>query len=343
MKQLFFGSLLLLLFTACSPKIGTMVTKTYPPLEADSPVAVYLYQTDIPSGTESLGKVTVSDSGFSTNCDSVTVINLIKDEARKIGGDAVCITDHIRPSFWGSSCHQMAAIVLKMHEFEQQNQMESISIQEFTEVKNRKMERTLPKFKVGANIGYGWRGAKLPNDLSAYERSFYKKTMSGIIWDGSFHYYFNDVYGIGLQYSSYYGTNSDYAESNETGETGVLSVKNPITFIGPVFAMRTATNDRKWIFNLNFGLGYLGYNIKETFSNDYYKESGATVGFLSNIGGEYKLNEHWGIGVDLTAISGIVNSVNVNENGNRSTYTLEGKDGVGLGQFRLTTGLRYYF
>jgi len=342
MRQAFFGSLLLL-FTACSPRVGTMATKTYPPLNADSPVVVYLYQTDIPQGTESLGKVKVSDTGVSTKCDSVTVINLIKNEARKIGGNAVCITDHIRPSFWGGSCHQMAAILLKVNDSNQSNRPEDNSVTEFTEVRNTAIKSTLPKFKIGANIGYGWRTAKLSSELRGDIRDFYEKMMSGIIWDGSFYYYFNDYYGVGLLYSSYYTSNSIYAQFMPTGETGKLNSKHTITFIGPAFAMRAVTNDQKWIFNLNLGIGYLGYYANETLNSHYLKQDGATVGFLTNLGGEYKFDKHWGVGVDLSLIGGLLRKINIDEDGIKSTYIY--KDGLeeGIGQFRLTTGLRYYF
>lgn len=343
MKQtLILCSSLLLLFTACSPKIGTMVTKTYPSLSADSPVTVYLYQTDVPSGTESLGKVSISDTGFSTNCDSATVMNHIKDEARKIGGNAVCITDHIKPSFWKSSCHQMTAIVLKTNDSGQPNNPDN-TVKELAETQETTIKPTLSKFKMGVNTGYGWRGAKLSSNLQGDMRDFYKKLMSGTIWDGSFHFYFNDTYGIGLLYSSYHANGSIYAQMIESGETGTLTSKNTITFVGPIFAMRTATNDRKWILNLNLGMGYLGYFAKETFKNEYSKQNGATAGFYWGVGGECKFNKNWGIGIDFSMIGGILKEIGIDKNGTKSTHVYEDGSEEGLGQYRLTTGIRYYF
>lgn len=288
-------------------------------------------------------EVTISDAGFTVTCDSTTVINRIKDEARKIGGNAVCITEHKKPSFWGSSCHQMTAIILKVKDFAQSNDSIDNSVKELTEVQNAIMKPVLPKFKIGANIGYGWRRADL-GDLEGDQRDFYKKMMSGIIWDGSFHYYFNDTYGLGLLYYSYSASNSIYAQMTAPViETGMLNSKTAITFIGPAFVMRAATNDRKWFLNLSMGVGYLGYYIKETINNHYSKEEGATAGLQWSAGGEYKFSNHWGISADFTMITGLVNKTNINIDGNKTVEKYEQGSGIGLGQFRLTTGLRYYF
>ena len=345
MKQILLGSLLLLLFSACSPRIGTSITKIYPPLSAESPITVYLYQTEVPSGAESLGRISISDTGFTVVCDSATVMNRVKDEARKIGGNAVCITDHKKPLFWGSSCHQMTAIILKVKDFDQSSDFvdNSAEVQSAFSV----TKSTLPKIKVGANAGYGWRTAKLSSNVQGDIRDFEKKLMSGISWDGSFHYYFNDTYGLGLLYSSFLASNSEYGSLD--GVQGTLSIKRAITFVGPAFAIRGATSDKKWFLNFNIGIGYLGYNTNETFkgeytnSNKHFKGNGSTVGVLINWGGEYKFNKNWGIGVDLTSVAGILNELNVIEDGYRSTYVFEDGQEEGIGQFRLTTGLRYYF
>lgn len=305
-------------------------------MSVEAPVTVYLYQTDVPSDMESLGRIKVMDTGFSVICDSTTVINRIKDEARKIGGNAICITDHVKPSFWGSSCHQMTAIILREKEHDSE---ENLVANENVVIKS-----PLPQFKIGVNIGYGWRGAKLTSNIQGDMRDFYKKMMSNVIYDASFHYYFNETYGVGLVYSPYYTSNDAYVQmTSPVYETGKLNYKNTITFIGPVFAMRGTTNDQKWFFNLNIGIGYLGYYTNETFNNNYLKGNGATVGFLWNVGGEYKFNKNWGIGVDFSMINGILNEIEINENGYKSTFVFEDGSEEGLGQFRLTTGLRYYF
>ncbi|GHT78182.1 hypothetical protein AGMMS50262_20530 [Bacteroidia bacterium] len=137
----------------------------------------------------------------------------------------------------------MAAIILRVKDTQTGQAIDNTTVEEFVAIQQTVMKPVYPKFKIGANIGYGWRGAKLSSDLPGEKRDFYKKMMSGMVWDGSFHYYFNDIYGVGLLYSSYYANNSIYAQLEATGETGMLYSKDIITFIGPAFVMRTATND----------------------------------------------------------------------------------------------------
>ena len=332
----------ILLLSSCSPRIGTTITKTYLPTSEDTDIVVYQYQTEIPVGTESIGKVKITDTGFSTNCDSLSVIGIVKKEARKVGGNAVCITDHIKPSFFGSSCHQMSAIILRVSDFAYVQQTDSIV--QFTNEQSQIEKSSFSKFKIGVNMGYGWRNAKIQDGRSMEMHDFYEKLMSEAIWDVAFNYYFNDNYGVGLIYSPYDVTENIYVGLLETGEIGTLKAKTNITFIAPTFDWRWISNNGKWIFNTNLGIGYMGYRHKETFKNQSIEESSATVGFLWGISEEYKFSNHWGISLNFSMLSGLLNSLNVNENGRKYTLDLKNNnEKVGLGQYRLSAGVRYYF
>ncbi|GHT78178.1 hypothetical protein AGMMS50262_20520 [Bacteroidia bacterium] len=94
---------------------------------------------------------------------------------------------------------------------------------------------------------------------------------------------------------------------------------------------------------MSAGAGYLNYYTKESLNNQYWKLNGATVGFQWGISGEYKFSKNWGIGVDFSMITGILKEARIDENGSKSTYIYEDGSEEGLGQLRLSTGLRYYF
>ena len=164
-----------------------------------------------------------------------------------------------------------------------------------------------------------------------------------MVWDGSFHYYFNDTYGIGLIYSSYHASNSIYTRWQSTGESGKFNLKHTITFIGPVFATRVATNNEKWIFDSDMGLGFLGYCADGSLNRHYSKQKGATVGFRWSMGVEYKFDKHWGVYVGANTIRGILREIDIDENGVKSTYRYKNWKGEGLGQLRMTTGLYFHF
>jgi len=119
MKQL---SMLLigcaLIISSCTPKISTTVSKNYSALDYRDEVRLLGLQDPVPTDSEELGEVKIGDSGFSTNCGWDLVIDNAKMEARKIGGNAIKITEHTPPSAMGSSCHRITAKILKVENFD---------------------------------------------------------------------------------------------------------------------------------------------------------------------------------------------------------------------------------
>lgn len=107
----------LLILSSCAPKISTSISKNYSALDYREEVRVFGLQDPVPNNSEELGVLKIGDTGFSTNCGWDVVINKAKIEARKVGGNAVKITDHIPPSAFGSSCHRITAKILKVESF----------------------------------------------------------------------------------------------------------------------------------------------------------------------------------------------------------------------------------
>lgn len=329
---------ILYLLASCSPKVTSTMAKSYPSLPSEAPVKVF-YKEDIPAGSEEIGKVRVSDTGFSTGCDSLTVISKIKNEARKAGGNAVLIIEHKKPSVWGSSCHQMTAMVLNVSDLSAPTLAKDNSEESPTPVLLSE-SRMLPRFNLAINGGYGWRTAKLADGIEGLEKEYAEKLMSGFVWNASANYYFNDNYGIGMSYSSYSASNSSPAYTQE-GETGTFKTNDMITYVGPAFLMRYSQN-QKWIFNMSLGIGYIGYSSDSKFNRESVKLTGGTVGFETSIGGEYKFSKNWGVGATLSTNSGLLNSITVNENGSERNVKLGKDEKEGLGQIRIAVGFRYY-
>ena len=110
-KCLFF-LVALFVATACSPKVSKTITKSYAPLDYKEDVLVLDLQTPVPDGTDEMGTVKIGDTGFTNDCDWNTVIEKAKVEARKVGGNAIKITEHKPPTAMGSSCHRITAVIL---------------------------------------------------------------------------------------------------------------------------------------------------------------------------------------------------------------------------------------
>lgn len=114
MKQTGFLLLaVLVLFSSCSPRITTSIQKSYEPIAQTQEIRVLKSLNDVPQSAELLGKVDVGDSGFTNNCSYDTVLNAAMMEARKSGGNTICITKYLAPDY-SSSCHRIAANIYKV-------------------------------------------------------------------------------------------------------------------------------------------------------------------------------------------------------------------------------------
>jgi hypothetical protein len=106
--------LVFMLTVACSPTISTSIGITYSALSPDSEVAVIGVNEAVPETAKEMGVVEIGDSGFSTNCGYDLVIEKAKQEARKVGGNALKLIEHRPPSALGSSCHRIKASIMKV-------------------------------------------------------------------------------------------------------------------------------------------------------------------------------------------------------------------------------------
>ena len=265
----------------------------------------------------------------------------MKTEVRRAEGNGILMTEHKRPSIWGSSCHQMTGDALKITDFSATMPEDSIVKHLSTNNLPIRPKMTLPKIKFAANFGYGWRTAKLHESITGDMRTAFKKVLSGPVWDASFNYYFNDNWGIGLNYAGYYSSHDERVQNTETLAIGQFEIDNSITYIGPACLMRASSNT-KWFFNANIGLGYIGYSSKLNVIDTRTKTTGGSVGFLTEVGAEYKFSENWGLGANLSAISGSLGKVSMDVNGKKESVKFNSKEHENLHTIRLSFGLRYY-
>ena len=112
MKLLFHVLAITILCASCAPKIATTITSSRPPVDNFQPVEVLGLNEAVPDNAEVLGTVRIGDTGFSVNCAYDKVIEKARHEARKVGGNALKITEHKLPSAMGSSCHRIQAQIL---------------------------------------------------------------------------------------------------------------------------------------------------------------------------------------------------------------------------------------
>lgn len=345
MKKTLFSIAISLLFCSCMPpSVSRMIMKTYPPTDATT-VAVYFNKPEVPSSSESLGVVSVFDGGMSTNCDSVSVVNIIKAEAGKAGGNAAYVSEHVKPSFWGSTCHQMTATLLRINDFSGLDTTTTVSNHAIPDLKRIKPDRNLPSMNVDVKMGYGFRTAKISDEVDEFQRYVLGKRKSGVSFETSYHYYFNDWSGIGLMYSGYFSNvtiPASYQTDNET-ISGILTTRDRINFIAPKYIIRIIPADNFFV-NMSIAMGYVSYSAKENFSTDYYYNAkGGTFGYYYGAEMEYKFSMNLAALFSIGTLSASLNEFSVDDNGNKQMVQLEQgvREGIGVGNFSL--GMRYHF
>jgi len=332
-----------LIFVSCVPNVSKTITKLYPPIVTDSTFNIYYDNKEVPQEVDIIGTLSITDGVFTTNCDSVSIFNLAKKEVSQSGGNALLITKYSIPSISGSKCHQIEGIILRIVDNSDGILTSSTNIP--TTITDFKIEkpRYLPKVILSLDGGYGWRTATISPDLDYEQKQFLKNLTSGFVWDASASFIFKKGYGVKLTYLQYLASHSINAYNNETYQTGTLSTKHNISYVGPAFVTSAALGKYKnWISVGYVGLGYMMYYDSTTFRNDFETYTGATVGFQLGWSIDYKIYPELAIGINAELLSGILTSWEVNSNGNKYNESLPANSGEGLGQFRIMAGLRYY-
>jgi len=81
-----------------------------PKNNSEADIIVYGLNTDAPADAVELGTIRSGDTGFTVKCGYFEVLDVLKSEARKAGGNAIKIIEHIPPGH--STCHRFTVKVL---------------------------------------------------------------------------------------------------------------------------------------------------------------------------------------------------------------------------------------
>lgn len=302
-----------LLCSCGSPKVMTNVLKVYPqPLTADS-VMVFLPGELIPNSADPLGNVAVVDAGNSSKCNYDQVLQLAKEETAKIGGNGLAISEHLKPSVWGSSCHQIMGTMLYLKDLnvylDDPNPVMEAMAANAQNMEVERKKRQAPESTFSASIGYGIITSKyyLDNELI--------KNKGGLDWRLEYERIYKNGLGFSILYS---GFKADFPEN---------FTLNLSYFAGSFIGKYRFAND--WIVKYGVGMGYFyssnnGYGIKGT----------GGFGLHTDLGLEYMVSRNVGIGVSMSAISASLSNGDIK---------LADDERYGIGRINFMTGVRFYF
>lgn len=303
---------LLLLLTGCSPRVITDIVKVYPPTVSADSVTVYEPGEAVPNSAESIGRVAVVDAGMSSKCRYDQVLRIAQEETAKVGGNGLLITDHKKPSLWGSSCHQITGTMLLISDPtidpQAPNPLAEAILKNRNAREERAKKRQAPTHTISFSYGYGYVYSQIETPNKTY------KGKSGADWKLEYNWVHRTGFGFGLQYS---GFRTDFPIE------GYMA----LTYIAPSFIGRIKVGDA-WILKYGIGMGYFRYN-----DSGYETLSG--LGVDVSVGAEYMVSKNVGLGIDLQSISG-----NLPE---QSEILLDANKRSGIARINIQGGVKFYF
>lgn len=153
---------------------------------------------------------------------------------------------------------------------------------------------------------------------------------------------FSRFMGVGIRYKAFSasnGTTVTITDDNGYSTSGKMKDNIQIAFIGPMYCTRFTSGNGLHTFTADIGVGYVNYRDKGMIIKNM-KLTGGTLGLLYNIGYDYALSKKWAIGVNLSSIEGTLSSLTLEQDGVRTSQTLDKDNKENLGHIDLSFTLK---
>lgn len=306
--------ILISLLTGCAPRVITDFPETYPVITSADSVCVYEQDDSIPALTRIFGRVSVVDAGLTTKCNFDQVLALAKKEVAAAGGNGYMITNHLYPSLWGSSCHQVSGLALRTIADSAVYMIPNPVVEVMNANRENKVEvrekKEVPRFALSAYWGGGFIISKI---LTPFGKADSKASME---WGAELEHIYNKGAGYSIQYS---GAQSSFF-------SGYTMLQ---TYIAPSAIYKCRSDN--WLFKFGIGVGY--FNIKESFERQRLYSSG--FGVNCDFAAECMLTKHLGLGISLGMLKGILPGGN--------TGDLKPDELPGIMRIKALIGIHYNF
>ncbi|MFH6990146.1 hypothetical protein ACHRVW_20600 [Flavobacterium collinsii] len=348
-------------FCSCSPKIRTSISEKHEKLNEVENVAVFNAKSELPAVYSKIGSTKIGDTGFTINCDLNTVLEKAKTEARKSGANALLITEHLYPSTFGSSCHRIAADLLRV---ENTPDYDIVKITKDTvrlaagskAINNDAVVYGSPysdnsktsRFLVTANVGQSFRVGSSPDGLNSEQKKYLKKLKSGLSYDVSAYYVTDKKNGFGLKYNVYKSSGTIYNQQitvgNEMTVKGNFSDDITISFIGPSFIITEDRHARVGEANLELALGYMAYQNKAGVAGNPVKITGSNFGMIGGMGYHFRITPHFLLGPQVSFVGGVLKKLKYTyADGTTYTEKLDKEELENLWRIDLAIGAKFRF
>ena len=299
----------------CSPRVHTSLQGQYPARSADS-VRVYGLGETPPAMAETVGYIDVTDAGLTTQCRYPQVLKKAVERTAACGGNALSITQHMKPDFW-SSCHRISGTMLLVPDSvvtaSSHEEIQRMEVLQDEAVANRKLEEqktvVRPQDMFRLAIGPTWISSK----VYITPQKYYKNRHATDICADYEHLWTSGL-GLGVNFSHNHASFDRYGSFTQL-------------YLGPslVYAIRKV---RHVGIECALGLGYSFYAEKGGYTD-------GGLGIMYKLGVEYLFTEHFGVGLQYNSWSNYYSKPDDFELSKDEEYRLD--------RWGFQLGVHYYF
>ena len=359
MKRILFVCVTVWALCSCSPKVTTNIIHKHKPVEYVEDVVILKEKEPLPADADWMGDIEVKGKANYNRMAEITRFKAWEQGAnyvrvKSFGSDGVRSDIHVMTSdvYRADTAHHVAVPIANTTSKNTSSYLVTGTNQAYNNgVGNLNVELD-PKFAgphgVRLFVGYGRRLNRLNPSMNAAEKMHFGRLLNGAVFGADYVYYFNSSRknGFGLRYQIMNSSSSDYGRmdfENGTSAEGVLKDIVNISYIGPIYSVRNASNNGKNFVVFDAGLGLLRYGMKESINKMESNVTGWTSGLTLDLNYCHFLSENLSMGIDLSLTSGTLTSYSISEGGVTQTVNLEQSNWEGLLHMCICAQLVYTF
>lgn len=203
----------------------------------------------------------------------------------------------------------------------------------------------LSSWRFSIQAGKAFLPGKIQDGLDERMIQYYKRLKWGWSAGADITYFLSEALGVGVKFNNVHVASEvpvDLYDNGWYAGARTLQENIDLSFAGPILSYQWVGQDRKHAFYLYSGMGYLRYRNAGFFLVPI-TETGATVGYLTELAYDLRLPRRWSAGLSLNLISGILRGYTLSTDGQKQDVQLEQNDYIGLTQITLSVGLRRLF
>ena len=167
------------------------------------------------------------------------------------------------------------------------------------------------KISIIPSVGFGWRTADDPDNISGQDKEYLKGLKNGMVVDISAYYHFKGNFALGLKLSNYSASSSATISVNSPNNypmSQFISTSDNITFFGPAVMYSNFNETTKHKLFVDMGLGVISYTTK----TGNIKGTGSNLGVEMNFGYQYAISKHLFLGPKLGLTGGTLSKMSYN-------------------------------